>query len=198
MPNPIKHKAAPAPRTASSLLREAMSLIDGAPPGVRWHAEDVDAGGRDVDARWPTRMRALKSGRGAEAMVGMTSRRGVAEDVAEWKELQERMKQQSEEEERRKQSEEKERIKREKEEAEKAEIAEAERLRKEKEKEEKAKKGEVFIPDVCGLIFPGQGAHYTDMITKVIDMKPIRDLIDRSKSILGYDIMDIIQGDDTT
>jgi len=50
-------------------------------------------------------------------------------------------------------------------------------------------KGEAPLP--IGLFFPGQGSQYVKMMEKVMDLPAVKEMLEKSKPILGYDILDI-------
>ncbi|CAE6952936.1 MCAT [Symbiodinium sp. CCMP2592] len=50
-------------------------------------------------------------------------------------------------------------------------------------------KGEAPLP--IGLFFPGQGSQYVKMMEKVMDISAVKEMIEKSKPILGYDILEI-------
>eukprot|EP00440_Ansanella_granifera_P045093 gb/GFBE01048869.1/.p1 GENE.gb/GFBE01048869.1/~~gb/GFBE01048869.1/.p1 ORF type:complete len:410 (+),score=162.47 gb/GFBE01048869.1/:1-1230(+) len=50
-------------------------------------------------------------------------------------------------------------------------------------------KGEAPLP--VAIFFPGQGSQYVKMLEKVKDIPAVKDMLDKSKDILGYDILDI-------
>lgn len=41
----------------------------------------------------------------------------------------------------------------------------------------------------CGLLFPGQGSQYVKMLDGVKDMPAVKDMLEKSKEILGYDVL---------
>eukprot|EP00930_Biecheleria_cincta_P037952 TRINITY_DN2607_c0_g2_i1.p1 TRINITY_DN2607_c0_g2~~TRINITY_DN2607_c0_g2_i1.p1 ORF type:complete len:427 (+),score=105.85 TRINITY_DN2607_c0_g2_i1:71-1282(+) len=49
--------------------------------------------------------------------------------------------------------------------------------------------GESPLP--VAIFFPGQGSQYVKMLEKVQDMDSVKDMLAKSKDILGYDILDI-------
>lgn len=50
-------------------------------------------------------------------------------------------------------------------------------------------KGEAPLP--IALFFPGQGSQYVKMLSGVKDLPAVKDMLDKAKGILGYDILDI-------
>merc|ERR1712232_509625 len=42
-----------------------------------------------------------------------------------------------------------------------------------------------------GLLFPGQGSQYVNMMKTVKDMPAVADMLSKAKAILGYDVMDL-------
>merc|ERR1712032_1577168 len=50
-------------------------------------------------------------------------------------------------------------------------------------------KGEKPLP--IALLFPGQGSQYVKMMANVKDMPAVKEMLDKAKDILGYDILDI-------
>lgn len=43
----------------------------------------------------------------------------------------------------------------------------------------------------CALMFPGQGSQYVKMLEGVMDIPAVKDMLDKSKDILGFDLLDI-------
>mmetsp|Transcript_43898 Transcript_43898/g.77738 ORF Transcript_43898/g.77738 Transcript_43898/m.77738 type:complete len:406 (-) Transcript_43898:190-1407(-) len=43
----------------------------------------------------------------------------------------------------------------------------------------------------CALMFPGQGSQYVKMLSGVKDLPKVKDMLEKSKEILGYDILQI-------
>lgn len=50
-------------------------------------------------------------------------------------------------------------------------------------------KGEAPLP--IALFFPGQGSQYVKMMETAKDLPPVQDMLEKSKPILGYDLLDI-------
>ena len=48
-----------------------------------------------------------------------------------------------------------------------------------------------LAPLPVALFFPGQGSQYVKMLEKVQDLPPVKDMLEKAKPILGYDILDL-------
>eukprot|EP00933_Yihiella_yeosuensis_P005840 TRINITY_DN110431_c0_g1_i1.p1 TRINITY_DN110431_c0_g1~~TRINITY_DN110431_c0_g1_i1.p1 ORF type:complete len:435 (+),score=132.71 TRINITY_DN110431_c0_g1_i1:63-1307(+) len=49
--------------------------------------------------------------------------------------------------------------------------------------------GEAPLP--VGILFPGQGSQYVKMLSNVQDMPAVKEMLEKSKAILGYDILEL-------
>merc|ERR1719217_338155 len=43
----------------------------------------------------------------------------------------------------------------------------------------------------CGLLFPGQGSQYVGMLKEMKDEPKVKEMLDKSKEILGWDVLDL-------
>jgi len=43
----------------------------------------------------------------------------------------------------------------------------------------------------CGLLFPGQGSQYVGMLKTVKDLPKVKEMLDKSKDILGWDVLEL-------
>jgi len=43
----------------------------------------------------------------------------------------------------------------------------------------------------CGLLFPGQGSQYVGMLKEMKDNPAVKDMLEKSKGILGWDVLDL-------
>lgn len=44
---------------------------------------------------------------------------------------------------------------------------------------------------LCGLLFPGQGSQYVGMLKEMKDDPVVKDMLDKAKDILGWDVLDL-------
>merc|ERR1719463_364105 len=43
----------------------------------------------------------------------------------------------------------------------------------------------------CGLLFPGQGSQYVGMLKTVKDLPKVKEMLEKAKEILGWDVLDL-------